>query len=97
MYSIHFTNQAVKDTKLIERAGMKPKVAELLRIIRENPFQNPPEYEKLRGYKDTYSRRINKQHRLVYQVLPNTEDLRDENDERYDGIVKVIRMWTHYE
>lgn len=82
---------------MIEQTGMKPKVGELLKIIGDNPYQNPPEYEKLQGLKETYSRRINKQHRLVYQVLPNTENLKDENGNLYKGIVKIIRMWTHYE
>ena len=97
MYKVYLSKQAAKDANLIERAGMKPKAAELLQIIRANPYQNPPEYEKLKGFKDTYSRRINKQHRLVYQVIPNDDNLKDENGIPYDGIVKVIRMWTHYE
>jgi len=97
MYKIDLTRQAEKDSKLIERAGMKPKAVELLRIIRNNPYQNPPEYEKLQGFKDTYSRRINRQHRLIYQVLPNSDSLKAVDDTLYSGIVKVIRMWTHYE
>ena len=67
-------------------------------IIKNNPYQNPPAYEKLQGdLKGLYSRRINKQHRILYGVLPNTENLLDENDVPYKGIVKIIRMWTHYE
>ncbi|MDR1565350.1 MAG: Txe/YoeB family addiction module toxin [Oscillospiraceae bacterium] len=97
MFNIELTKQAVKDATSIERAGLKPKVTLLLRTIRQNPFQNPPEYEKLRGYQDTYSRRINKQHRLVYQVLPNDGSVKNVNDIPYQGIVKIIRMWTHYE
>ncbi len=97
MYKVKMTKQAAKDAKLIERAGMKPQAVGLIGVIGVNPYQNPPEYEKLQGYKDTYSRRINRQHRLVYQVLPNTEGLKDENGKPYQGIVKVIRMWTHYE
>ena len=98
MYDVQLTRQAAKDTVKVERAGLKPKAAKLLQILRENPFQNPPEYEKLTGDLDgAYSRRINRQHRLVYEVLPNTENLKDENGVLYDGIVKVIRMWTHYE
>ena len=77
---------AQKDAKKIKRAGLKPKVEELLSVIKENPFQNPPSYEKLIGdLSGAYSRRINIQHRLIYQVL--TEE----------NAVKVIRMWTHYE
>jgi Txe/YoeB family toxin of toxin-antitoxin system len=97
MYKVELTKQAVKDAKLIERAGMKSQAAELLVIIRENPYQNPPEYEKLQGYKDAYSRRINRKHRLVYHVQSNVDSEKDENSELYQGVVKVVRMWTHYE
>jgi len=85
-WKIMFTNMAQKDAKKIKRAGFKSKVEELLSIIKENPFQNPPSYEKLVGdLSGAYSRRINIQHRLVYQVIPE------------EKIIKVIRMWTHYE
>lgn len=85
-WKIVFTNMAQKDAKKIKRAGFKAKVEELLAVIRENPFQNPPSYEKLVGdLSGAYSRRINIQHRLVYQVLAE------------ERVVKVIRMWTHYE
>jgi toxin YoeB len=84
-WKIVFTKAAQKDAKKIRRAGLKPAVEELLSIIGKNPFQNPPSYEKLVGdFTGAYSRRINIQHRLVYQVL---------KDEK---IVKIIRMWTHY-
>jgi len=76
---------AQKDAKKIRRAGLKPRVENLLSIIQENPFQVPPSYEKLVGdLNGAYSRRINIQHRLVYQVLTDKK------------IVKIIRMWTHY-
>lgn len=98
MYDIRLTKQAVRDAEKIERAGMKLKVMELLRVIRVNPYQNPPEYEKLFGdYKGAYSHRINKQHRLVYEVLPNDEGIGDSSGEPYKGIIKILRMWTHYE
>jgi len=85
-WKLVFTKMAQKDAKKIKRAGLKPKVEELLSVIKENPFQNPPSYEKLIGdLSGAYSRRINIQHRLIYQVL--TEE----------NAVKVIRMWTHYE
>jgi len=81
-----FTKQAQKDAKKLLSAGLKPKAEKILEILQTNPFQTPPRYEKLVGdLTGAYSRRINIQHRLVYQVL---EDQR---------IVKVIRMWTHYE
>ncbi|MCY7374571.1 MAG: Txe/YoeB family addiction module toxin [Pyrinomonadaceae bacterium] len=86
MWKVVFTKQAQKDAKKIARAGLKDKIASLLQILEENPFQNPPAYEKLVGDLDgAYSRRINLQHRLVYQIFEDAE------------IVKVIRMWTHYE
>ena len=85
-YRLLFTKQAQKDAKKLSQAGLRQKAEELLEILEEDPFQTPPQYEKLVGnLSGAYSRRINIQHRLVYQVL---------EDER---IVKVIRMWTHYE
>lgn len=81
-----FTKQAQKDARKLAAAGLREKAEQLLEILRENPFQTPPPYEKLVGdLSGAYSRRINIQHRLVYQVY---------EDER---VVKVIRMWTHYE
>lgn len=81
-----FTKQAQKDAKKLAATGLKRKAEELLAILRENPFQTPPPYEKLVGdLSGAYSRRINIQHRLVYQVY---EDQRT---------VKILRMWTHYE
>ncbi len=81
-----FTRQPQKDAKKLAAAGLRPKAEELLDIFRENPFQDSPPYEKLVGdLTGTYSRRINIQHRLVYQVLEQ------------EHIVKVIRMWTQYE
>lgn len=85
-WKIVFTKMAQKDAKKIKRAGFKAKVEELLSIIKKNPFQNPPSHEKLVGdLSGAYSRRINIQHRLVYQVLSE------------EKVVKIIRMWTHYE
>ena len=81
-----FTKQARKDAKKISRSGLQPQVTRLLDIIREDPYLNPLPYEKFVGdLAGACSRRINIQHRLIYQVL---DDLK---------IVKVIRMWTHYE
>ena len=81
-----FTRQAQKDAKKLAAAGLRPKAETLLEILRQNPYQHSPPYEKLLGdLAGAYSRRINIQHRLVYQVL---EDIRT---------VKVIRLWTHYE
>ena len=85
-WTLVFTKQAEKDAKKLSAAGLRPKAEILLNILRENPYQNYPSFEKLVGdLSVAYSRRINYQHRLVYQVL---------NDNR---TVKIIRMWTHYE
>jgi Txe/YoeB family toxin of toxin-antitoxin system len=97
MYKVMLTPQARRDAARLEQARLKPKAAALLRILRENPYQNPPHYEKLRGFDDAYSRRINLQHRLVYQILPNIGAEKDEYGAPYDGVIKIIRMWTHYE
>jgi len=85
-WQIVYTNQAKKDAKKLKACGLKSKTLELIDILRHNPFQNPPSYEKLLGdIAGAYSRRINIQHRLVYQVL------------KKEKVIKVIRMWTHYE
>jgi toxin YoeB len=85
-WKVVFTKQAQKDAKKLKAAGKKPKAESLITILTKNPFQNPPPFEKLVGdLAGAYSRRIDIQHRLVYQVLAK------------DRVVKVIRMWTHYE
>lgn len=85
-WTLVFTKQAKKDAKKLAAAGLKPQAERLLAILRENPFQTPPPYEKLLGeLAGACSRRINIQHRLVNQVLDEIET------------VKIIRMWTHYE
>jgi toxin YoeB len=85
-YRLVYTRQAQRDAKKISRAGLKKNVIKLLTILEENPCQSPPRYEKLLGdLEGAFSRRINIQHRLVYQVIEE------------DKIVKIIRMWTHYE
>ncbi len=85
-WEIVFTKQAQKDAKKLASAGLKPKAQKLLDVIKENPFQNQPPYEKLVGdLAGAYSRRINIQHRLIYQVYVEQR------------VVKVIRLWTHYE
>jgi len=85
-WQIAFTRQAYKDAKKLDAAGRRSKVEVLLKILESNPFQNPPPYEKLVGdLAGAYSRRIDIQHRLVYEVL------------RRERTVKIIRMWTHYE
>lgn len=96
-YKLVYTKRAEKDARLLEQSNLEKNAIKLLSIIKSNPFQNPPPYEKLIGdFKGLYSRRINKQHRIIYDVLSNDEGLIDENEDEYKGIVKIIRMWTHY-
>lgn len=86
MWELRYTKHAQKDAIKLASANLKDKAKELLEVISKNPYQNPPPYEKLVGdLSGAYSRRINIQHRLVYQVL---------EDEK---VVKVLRMWSHYE
>lgn len=85
-WTLVYTAQAQKDTKKLKSSGLKPKVEALLHILSEDPFRKPPPFEALVGdFEGAYSRRINIQHRLVYQVLNDIKT------------VKVLRMWTHYE
>jgi toxin YoeB len=85
-WSVVFTKQAQKDARKIASSNLKPQAERLLKVLAENPFQNPPPYERLVGdLEGAFSRRINIQHRLVYQVY------------KAEKTVKVIRMWTHYE
>ena len=85
-WDLYFARQAHRDARKLAASGLRARAQQLLDIIVENPFQNPPPYERLVGdLAGAYSRRINIQHRLVYQVL----------DDR--GAIKILRMWTHYE
>jgi Txe/YoeB family toxin of toxin-antitoxin system len=81
-----YTKQARKDAQKLAASGLKSKAQDLLGILEHDPFQRPPPFERLVGdLEGSYSRRINIQHRLVYQVLPE------------EGVVKILRLWTHYE
>lgn len=85
-WEVVYAKQAMKDAKKVAASGLKPKAQELLAILAADPFQNPPPYEKLVGdLAGTYSRRINIQHRMVYEVFAR------------ESTVRVLRMWTHYE
>lgn len=98
MYKILMTKRSRKDQLLLKNIGLDEKTKRLIKILEHDPFQCPPAYEKLLGQLDGfYSRRINIQHRLVYQVLTNENYFQDDNGEKYEGCVKIIRMWTHYE
>ena len=85
-WELVFTTQARRDAKKLAKSGLRPQAERLLEILKKNPYQTPPPYEKLMGdLTGAFSRRINIQHRLVYQILPEAK------------VVKIIRMWTHYE
>ena len=85
-WQLVYTKQAQKDAKKISRSGLRSHAAELLTLLQKNPYHKPPPFEKLVGdLEGAYSRRINVQHRLVYQIIPERKT------------VKIIRMWTHYE
>lgn len=95
MYIIRFSKQADKDKKLLKRAGLDSKAKNLLNIMARDPFQNPPPYEGLVGnLSGYYSRRINIHHRLVYQVYNEPLSI---DGIGYEGTIKVVRMWTHYD
>jgi toxin YoeB len=85
-WQLVYSKHAQKDAKKLAAAGLKARAAQLLAVLTADPFQNPPPYEKLIGdLSGAYSRRINIQHRLVYEVFPQ------------ERVVRVLRMWTHYE
>ena len=95
MYNVVYTKQAVKDIKNLKSVHLEGKAKKLVDIIKQNPFQNPPPYEELVGnLQGVYSRRINIQHRLVYQVYNQSIVI---NEVEYEGTIKIIRMWTHYD
>ncbi len=85
-WEIIYTKQAQKDAQKLAAAGLKDKALRLLELLKSDPYQNPPSYEKLIGdLSGAYSRRINIQHRLIYQVLDSVKQ------------VKILRLWSHYE
>jgi len=86
MYKIIYSSQAQKDAKKASRSGLRNNIQKIIQILENNPYQNPPPFEKLIGdLSGAYSRRINLQHRLIYQIYDK------------EKTVKIIRMWTHYE
>jgi Txe/YoeB family toxin of toxin-antitoxin system len=86
MFEIYYTNKAISDIKKLKHVGLTDKTQEIIEIISDNPYNNPPPYEKLQGnLRGLYSRRINIQHRIVYAVY------------KKEHAVKIISMWSHYE
>ena len=85
-WELVYSKQALKDAKKLKAAGLRPKAEELLEILKNDPLQNPPSFEKLIGdLAGAYSRRINIHNRLVYELFPK------------ERVVRILRMWTHYE
>lgn len=95
MWEVLFTKQAAKDAKKLKGAGLDKKAKLLIEVVKADPFANPPSYEALVGnLAGLYSRRINLQHRFVYQVIQRECE---KDGIMYEGTVKVVRMWSHYE
>ena len=85
-YKLYYTKQAQKDAKKLSKSGLKDKAEKILKLLSEQPYKNPPRFEKLVGdLEGAFSRRINVQHRVVYEILEEKK------------AIKIIRMWTHYE
>ena len=95
MWRVEFAKQAAKDAKKLKAAGLDKKAKSLIEVVKADPFANPPAYESLVGnLSGYYSRRISIQHRFVYQVSQGSVEI---GGETYEGVVRVVRMWTHYE
>ena len=98
MFKLVYTASARKDYQKAKNSPLLVKIQELLTILEADPLQNPPPFERLTGnLSGAISRRINRQHRLVYEILDNDVGFKDHSGELYEGIVKIIRLWTHYE
>ena len=98
MFKLVYTARARKDYQKTKNSPLLVKTQELLAILQNNPFQTPPPFERLTGnLSGAFSRRINLQHRLVYEILDNDAGLKDPSGKLYEGIVKAIRLWTHYQ
>jgi len=97
-YKVIFSKQAIKDLQKLKQAGLERQVKVITEILKQNPYQTPPRFERLIGdLHDYFSRRINIQHQYIYKVLPNDSNLQNEGGEIYTAVVHVLRMWTHYE
>ncbi len=95
MWKIMYTKQAIKDKKKLKATGFDGKAKSLVEVVRADPLGKPPAFEPLKGnLEGAYSRRINLQHRFVYQII---DEPFEEDGVRYEGVVKVVSMWTHYD
>jgi Txe/YoeB family toxin of toxin-antitoxin system len=98
MFKLLYTAQARKDYQKAQNTPLRAKIEELFSLLKTNPLQNPPSFERLTGdLRGALSRRIKQRHRLVYEILSNDAGFKDPSGEAYKGIVKIIRLWTHYE
>ena len=98
MFKLVYAAGARKDYRKALNSPLLAKIRELLALLENNPYQNPPPFERLTGnLSGAFSRRINRQHRLVYEILNNDDGFKAPSGELYEGIVKIIRLWTHYE
>jgi len=96
MYKLELSRKAEKDAAKVKRVGLKPQAGEIIKTVRENPYEPSQGFEKLTGNLfGMYSRQINYHHRFIYEILPNIEKLSDKYGKPYDGIVFVLRMWGH--
>ena len=95
MYKVVYTKRSDKDKVKLKHSNLDKKAKQIIALLKENPYKNPPPYEKLVGdLQGAYSRRINIQHRVVYEVI---EQPFEEDEFSYKGYVKILKMWTHYE
>lgn len=97
MWFVYYTKQALRDRDDLIKSELGDKTRELVAVVKENPFKTPPRFEKLVGdLAGVYSRRINIQHRLVYQVLRNEDGRLAPDGKLYEGFIKILRMYEHY-
>ncbi|MDR2656110.1 MAG: Txe/YoeB family addiction module toxin [Oscillospiraceae bacterium] len=97
-WKVVYSKQAKSELPLLKATKLLRKTKELIEVLKENPLKTPPPYEKLLGNMDgKYSRRINLKHRLVYEILPNTQNLENAFGEPFEGLAYIVSMWTHYE
>ena len=97
MFKVQWARQTKKDYENIKRAKLEPEIADILKTVRQNPFDPAHHFEELKNnMRGMYSRRIDYRHRFVYKVLPNTENILDNNGNPYEGIVRITNTWGHY-